>query len=304
MPMPEYSNRSYRPFAGGFRDRFRRVRSILLAVTALSAAIHAQERIPIVVLDFEGYGISQPESITLTNRLRNELFRFERFQVVERGMMEKILTEQDFQLTGCVSNECLVEIGRLVGAQQAVGGSVGKVGDVYSISARIIDVATGELLQVADYDVTGDLSLVLTEGMAQVAALLAGTEAAMKPKPIEPMESTQPEQVPRSLSRRVAVGLDLSMLYGVIDDDEEGITRIVGISLLGIAIKRYRAPAQPGKFNWYWSYGTDLFIFPYIMLGGDYLFEGRVNAYVGIGITSRIITRIVPRPVVSAGLYF
>ncbi|MQY73020.1 MAG: hypothetical protein GH142_05050 [Dehalococcoidia bacterium] len=48
--------------------------------------------------------MSQTEVAALSDRLRNELFRLEVFQVVERGMMETILTEQDFQLTGCISN--------------------------------------------------------------------------------------------------------------------------------------------------------------------------------------------------------
>jgi len=191
----------------------------------LSIAIHAQDPIPIVVLDFEGYeGISQPESITLTNRLRNELFRFEKFKVLERGMMESILSEQDFQLTGCVSNECLAETGRLVGAQQAVGGSIGKVKNVYTISARIIDVATGELLQVADYDVTGDLSLVLTRGMARVAADLAGEDAPAEPKPEpEPVVKSardavrQLERILPHVPNNLAVGVDLRLFQTVGD---------------------------------------------------------------------------------------
>lgn len=75
-------------------------------------------------MDFEGYGISQTETIALTNRLRNELFRIGQFDVVDRGMMESILAEQDFQLTGCTSDECLVEVGQLLGAEEMVGGSI------------------------------------------------------------------------------------------------------------------------------------------------------------------------------------
>ncbi len=291
----------------GFHHGLRRLVFFLLIVAAFTVMLRAQDRIPLVVLDFEGYGISQPESVTLTNRLRNELFRFEKFQVVERGLMERILAEQNFQMSGCVSNECLVEIGRLVGAQQTVGGSIGKVGDVYSISARIIDVGTGEILQVADYDVSGDLSLVLTEGMAQVAAILADTSALVQSAQIEPVpqQSTpEPETTPL-LSRSVSLGLDFSMLIGFVDDDEEGITRIMGITpMLGMAIKRYVQPAQPGRFNRYWGYGTDFFVLPYVIFGADYLFRGRANAYVGVAVTSRVRFAIVPIPVVSGGVYF
>jgi len=45
------------------------------------------------------------EATSLTDRLRSELVRTGRITVVERGQMEQILAEQDFQLTGCASDE-------------------------------------------------------------------------------------------------------------------------------------------------------------------------------------------------------
>lgn len=63
--------------------------AVLLQVTLLSA-----QPIPIAIVEFEGNGISQTEAIALTDRLHNELFRLGAFEVVERGMMETILNEQ------------------------------------------------------------------------------------------------------------------------------------------------------------------------------------------------------------------
>jgi TolB-like protein len=135
---------------------------------------YTSAQIPIAVMDFEGYGISQTEVIALTNRLRNELFRIGQFDVVERGMMESILAEQDFQLTGCTSDECLVEIGQLLGAEQMVGGSVSRVGETFTVSARRVNVQTGSVLAVSDYDLQGALDELLTSGMRVVAYRLAG----------------------------------------------------------------------------------------------------------------------------------
>ncbi len=63
---------------------------------------------PTAVTEFEGKGISQSEASSLTDRLRSELFNFGIFQIIERGLMEEILSEQGFQQTGCVSDECVV----------------------------------------------------------------------------------------------------------------------------------------------------------------------------------------------------
>ncbi|MCH8024305.1 MAG: hypothetical protein IIB43_06320, partial [Candidatus Marinimicrobia bacterium] len=111
----------------------------MIAFVALGTTLWAQKP-TIGVMDFEGRGVSQTEVAALSDRLRNELFRLDKFQVVERGMMEIFLKEQDFQLSGCTSNECLVEVGQLLGAQMMVGGSISKVGDIFTASARIVNV--------------------------------------------------------------------------------------------------------------------------------------------------------------------
>ncbi|UCD38763.1 MAG: hypothetical protein JSW54_04595 [Fidelibacterota bacterium] len=146
--------------------------AILSTLNPLSA-----QKPTLAIVDFEGFGISQTEAIALTNRLRNELFRLNAFNVVERGGMINILAEQNFQLTGCTSNDCLVELGQLLGAQQMLGGSISKVEDIITVSARLIDVETGRVLQVTDYDLVGSLRDILTQGMLDVAARLSGLDA-------------------------------------------------------------------------------------------------------------------------------
>ena len=58
--------------------------------------------ITIAVLDFEGQGVSQSETRTLTDRLRDEIFNTGIYVVLERGKMDEVLKEQGFQQTGCV----------------------------------------------------------------------------------------------------------------------------------------------------------------------------------------------------------
>ncbi len=176
------------------------------------------QAIPIAVVEFEGNGISQTEAIALTDRLRNELFRLGAFEVVERGMMETILTEQDFQMTGCTSNDCLVEVGQLLGARQVVGGRISRVGAMFTVSARVVDVQTGKLLGVSDFDLRGGLEEMLTDGMKQVALMLSGGEVAttaIKSRP-DIRESNQKtsigvgDQRPRTWSISVGLGASRS----------------------------------------------------------------------------------------------
>ena len=126
----------------------------------------------LAILDFEGRNISQGEALTLTDRFRNEIIKTNKYIVVERSAMDEILKEQGFQQTGCTTNECAVEVGQLLGVQQMITGSIGKVGDIFTVSVRIIDIQTGEILKTTDYDIRGDISEMLTRGMREVALKL------------------------------------------------------------------------------------------------------------------------------------
>lgn len=179
----------------------------LCAFLSLAAVTLTAQQTTLAVIDLEGIGVSQSEAVALSNRLRNELFRIGSFRVVERGLMEQILGEQDFQQTGCTSNECLVEMGRILGVAQMVGGTISRVGTMFSVSARLIDVETGEVLNVSDYDLRGGLEEMLTTGMYEVALVLSSGETDRTVSPpdvvlaeasVEPEPLSAPPDQPRA----------------------------------------------------------------------------------------------------------
>ena len=130
------------------------------------------QNITIAILDFDAKGVSKTEAGQLTNRLRNELFKTGAYVVLERGKMEEVLNEQGLQQSGICETECAVEVGRLLGVQQMVAGSVGKVGDVFTVSARIFDVQSGKILKSADFDHIGSIGQLLIKGMKEVVTQL------------------------------------------------------------------------------------------------------------------------------------
>ena len=86
--------------------------------------------------------------------------------------MEQIIKEQGFQQSGCSTDECMVEVGKLIGVEKIIGGSISQVGNIYSVSARIVNVETGEIENTGVYDHTGNIGELLTEGMMRVAVKL------------------------------------------------------------------------------------------------------------------------------------
>ena len=127
----------------------------------------------IAVVDFEALGVSNEDARALTNRLMVEMHRTNKFMVLEREMLDKIIEEQKFQLSGCNSDVCLVELGQIANVQQIVGGTISKVGDIYTITARLISVETGEVVESALFDHSGNISQLMKSGMENIATQLA-----------------------------------------------------------------------------------------------------------------------------------
>ncbi len=115
----------------------------------------------IAVIDFEGQGISEVDASILTNRFRSELVNTQAFFVLERGQMDEILSEVGFQGSGCTSSECMIEIGKLLNVKKMIGGSLGKLGSVYTIDLRIIDVETGRIDKTITEDHAGEMTDLL-----------------------------------------------------------------------------------------------------------------------------------------------
>ena len=148
--------------------------TILLIAACAVVATHAEQdkRISIAVNDLAGQGIDQPTSATISERLRVELINTQAFRVMERSQMANILQEQGFQQTDCVDNSCIVQMGQLLGVEHMVMGTIGKVGSMYTISLRMVNVATGEVLYTASEDCRCEIEDVLTQSTPRIAMKL------------------------------------------------------------------------------------------------------------------------------------
>lgn len=149
-----------------------RIISLIILSAALSLAQPA--KLNIAVQELTGKGIDQSAAGIISDRLRAELINTGVFRVMERAEMESIFREQGFQKSGaCDEASCLVEVGQLLGVERMVAGSIGKVGDFFTISLRMINVATGEILFTVNVDYQGDIKDVISKVTGDAALRLA-----------------------------------------------------------------------------------------------------------------------------------
>lgn len=123
----------------------------------------------IAVIDLDGIGVSNTDARAITHRLRYELLRTGSFTILERDKMESILLEQGFQMSGCTESSCLVRAGQILNVQGIIAGNVSKVGNIYSMQVRYVDVQSGEILREAVTDYKGDIGEVLVKGVKRIS---------------------------------------------------------------------------------------------------------------------------------------
>lgn len=146
---------------------------LLLSFTSALAQNNNREKVAVLDLQLSG-GIPEEYSLIFSDILRQQLHETGRFSVFERNRMEEILREQGFQLSGCTSSECAVEVGQLLGVERMVAGSIGKVGTMYFIVIRLIDVESGEIVETYNVPCSCTIEQVATSGIPDAARSLAG----------------------------------------------------------------------------------------------------------------------------------
>ena len=178
---------------------------LLFMILTISGASHAQKNKSeiktmanyIAVFDFEvttgDKGISRP----LTESVRRELVMSGKYEVIDRGNMNKILGEQKFQMSGCVAQECIVDAGQLLGVGKIVSGSVGIVGKTYYLTLQLIDVKTGKVEISTEDECRCEIDELLGSTRRLAKKLLSekiGPPAARAPEPAVASKPAESEQ--------------------------------------------------------------------------------------------------------------
>ncbi|MDO9390969.1 MAG: SUMF1/EgtB/PvdO family nonheme iron enzyme [bacterium] len=136
---------------------------VFLLVLVIGVAVSAQ-KMTVSVMDLNiTEGLPNKEAIMLTDKLINELVMAGTFKVIERTKRDELLKEQGFQQSGvCDQGVCLVEAGQMLGVQKMFGGTIGKLGKVYAVELRMMDIKTGEIDIAFSQQFAGDISALLS----------------------------------------------------------------------------------------------------------------------------------------------
>ena len=130
------------------------------------------ERLRIAILPFENRG--SDESMDLLDKLITVFVNLERFKVLERARLEKVLEEHQLGMSGFIDATTAAEIGKGIGVDAVVTGSISWNRNEVGVDARFIDTETAAIISAQDaYSTHTDLRS-LNDMLGQLAGKFRG----------------------------------------------------------------------------------------------------------------------------------
>jgi TolB-like protein len=119
----------------------------------------------------------------LSEELTTKLFETGKFKVIERQLLNKVITEQKLNLTGMVDPESAKKLGKILGVDAICSGTIADLGQSLEINARLISTQTGAIIAVASTKIFKDDSVLslLSKGTGGTAST-PSSETAPPPK--------------------------------------------------------------------------------------------------------------------------
>lgn len=146
-------------------------RVVLLLLVLCAPALAAKP--VIAVLDLAPNGVPAEDGVLLSDLLRSRFVQWQNFQVVDRYATLRKASELGLPLSGCGDASCGLGLGRALGADKMVVGTVAALSREYVVICRLVDVDTGRVIQEINHSF-GKRAATARKEMARLADDLLG----------------------------------------------------------------------------------------------------------------------------------
>jgi len=144
---------------------------ILISLFAVQI-ISAQSKV--AVLDASlGAGVDANASAIVADTLNEQFVKSKDFIAIDRAYISSIQEEKKFQLSGDVNSDDIKELGATFGAKYLCIANVSQLGSTYTVSARLIEVETAQVVSQESARQRGQID-VLFNVAEEVGAKLIG----------------------------------------------------------------------------------------------------------------------------------
>ena len=124
----------------------------------------------------------------IAEELITRIFTSGKFEVIERNLLQKVLEEQQLGMTGYIDQETAISLGRILGVDAIITGSITDLGSNVKINARLISTETGSVFAVASVQVYKDstIKLLLGESISKSGDINANSSQASQYSGLKP----------------------------------------------------------------------------------------------------------------------
>jgi TolB-like protein len=126
-------------------------------------------RLSIAVLPFENKGGDQGLASMVQDKMITSLYSLKRFKIMERSQIDKVLSEQKLGMTGAIDQNKAVKVGKLIGVDAILIGSISASDRGTGMDARLIDTETGTIITAKDAVVDGNSLMVVRNVATDIA---------------------------------------------------------------------------------------------------------------------------------------
>ncbi|MBU0699760.1 CsgG/HfaB family protein [bacterium] len=100
----------------------------------------------------------------LCEELTNQLFLTKKFKVIEKSQLYKVIEEQKLSLNQVIDPENAGKIGKILGIDGILIGSIVEKDNSIVINTRIVNVAQGKILAAANVNIPIDKQILILQG--------------------------------------------------------------------------------------------------------------------------------------------
>ena len=171
---------------------------ILFLLLFFSATIFAQEvkRVAILETVDKENKVSYANKLILRASLSKAITQTEGYEAYDRTDVDAIMSEQDFQRTGMVSNDQIKRLGEMTGANYILVAEAAQLDDKKTmfITAKLLDVETARTI-MTDYVMMGTTADAIQEGCTILSEKLFSNTTKSTPSKVA--ANTSVSQIPQ-----------------------------------------------------------------------------------------------------------
>jgi TolB-like protein len=166
----------------------------------------------------------------VAEELTTKMYRTNQFEVVERQLMNKLIQEQNLSLQGYIDIDTEVGIGKVLGVDAIVSGSITDLGTNIKINARLISPESGKVFSVASVKIVKDETIRKLLNQQITTSTISGMENTSSKQiidknglNIEVVNATilnRTVTITMNLINKSENDIDFSMIIGSYNDDK------------------------------------------------------------------------------------